>query len=79
MFVFGFGRQTGIRFRTVVQTIDRFPEAAQITAQSRAEVGQGQVTFIPKHKGDRCRASEQFRFLPGSARTSGSSPHRLHT
>jgi hypothetical protein len=41
-----FAHQTGIRFRALARTIDRLTEAKQITEQSRAEVGQGQVILI---------------------------------
>ena len=42
-----FGRQIGIRCRTFAQTIDRLTEAAEIAAQSHAEVGKGQVILMP--------------------------------
>ncbi len=39
--------RTGILFHAFAQMIERLSEAAQITAQSRAEVGQGQVICMP--------------------------------
>lgn len=49
-----FARQTAIGFSTFPQPIDRVTEAAEITAQSRAEIGQGQVILIPDQKGNHC-------------------------
>ncbi len=74
-----FSLQSGIGFRTFAQTIDRLTEAAQITAQSRAEVRQGQVIFTSiahrnesgptrqrTNPGRRCRAASHDTQRPAS-------------
>ncbi len=60
-----FCRQTEISFFTLPQTIDRLTEAAKITAQWHAEVGHGQVIFIPNEKGDHCPGFQAVPLLSG--------------
>ncbi|MFH1112574.1 MAG: hypothetical protein V1792_01510 [Pseudomonadota bacterium] len=46
-------------------------EAARITSQSHAEVGRGQVIFIPDRKGDHCPGFGDVSLLAGGCENAG--------